>query len=234
MPRAISTDQNTKAGIVRPASLFSWKAKAIITYARIANALLRGSAKKIIFLTCDAYGVLPPIAKLSKGQAMYHYLSGYTAKVAGTELGVTEPKATFSACFGKAFLLVHPIKYAEILGKKMDEHGSTAYLMNTGWIEGKYGIGRRIPLKDNRLSIDAIFDGSLDQAEFETMPIFGLQIPKKVNGVESSILDPRNAWKDKADYDKTIKNLAELFIKNFQHYATFENCKSLVQYGPQL
>lgn len=190
--------------------------------------------KKIIFLTCDAYGVLPPVAKLSKGQAMYHYLSGYTAKVAGTELGVTEPKATFSACFGKAFLLVHPIKYAEILGKKMDEHGSTAYIMNTGWIEGKYGIGRRIPLKDNRLSIDAIFDGSLDQAEFETMPIFGLQIPKKVNGIESSILDPRNAWKDKADYDKTIKNLAELFIKNFQHYATFENCKSLVQYGPQL
>lgn len=201
----------------------------------IVKPVLKGThPKKIIFLTCDAYGVLPPVAKLSKGQAMYHYLSGYTAKVAGTELGVTEPKATFSACFGKAFLLVHPIQYAEILGKKMDEHGSTAYLMNTGWIEGKYGIGRRIPLKDNRLTIDAIFDGSLDKAEFETMPVFGLQIPKKVNGIESSILNPKNVWKDKADYDKTLKNLAELFVKNFQHYAIFENCKSLVQHGPQL
>lgn len=201
----------------------------------IVKPVSRGThPKKIIFLTCDAYGVLPPIARLSKGQAMYHYLSGYTAKVAGTELGVTEPKATFSACFGKAFLLLHPIKYAEILGKKMDEHGSTAYLMNTGWIEGKYGIGRRIPLKDNRLSIDAIFDGSLDRAEFETTPVFALQIPKKVNGIESSILNPGNAWKDKSDYDKTLKNLAELFISNFQNYATFENCKSLTQYGPQL
>ncbi len=190
--------------------------------------------KKIIFLTCDAYGVLPPVAKLSKGQAMYHYLSGYTAKVAGTELGVTEPKATFSACFGKAFLTVHPIKYAEILGKKMDEHGSSAYLINTGWIEGKYGVGRRISLRDNRLTIDAIFDGSLDQEEFETMPVFGLQIPKKVNGIEDSILHPEKAWKDKADYDRTVRNLAEQFIKNFQHYATFENCKTLVQYGPQL
>ncbi len=190
--------------------------------------------KKIIFLTCDAYGVLPPIAKLSNGQAMYHYLSGYTAKVAGTELGVTEPKATFSACFGKAFLLVHPIQYAEILGKKMDEHGSTAYLINTGWIEGKYGIGRRIPLKDNRLTIDAIFDGSLEEANVETMPVFNLQIPQKVNGLDSSILNPRNAWKDKLVYDKTLKNLAEQFIKNFQHYLTFEKCKSLLQFGPQL
>lgn len=189
---------------------------------------------KIIFLTCDAYGVLPPVAKLSKGQAMYHYLSGYTAKVAGTELGVTEPRATFSACFGKAFLLVHPIKYAEILGKKMDEHGAQAYLINTGWIEGKYGVGRRIPLKDNRLSIDAIFDGDLEKSEFEIMPIFGLQIPKRVNGIDSVILNPRHAWKDKADYDKTLRNLAEQFIKNFQHYATFESCKSLIPYGPQL
>ncbi|MEI7998838.1 MAG: phosphoenolpyruvate carboxykinase (ATP), partial [Candidatus Omnitrophota bacterium] len=133
---------------------------------------------KIIFLACDAYGVLPPVSKLTKEQAMYHYLSGYTAKVAGTELGVKEPTATFSACFGKAFLMVHPTKYAEILANKMQEHNASAYLLNTGWIAGAYGVGYRIPLKENRLAIDAIFNGSLDSAEFETLPIFNLQIPK--------------------------------------------------------
>ena len=124
---------------------------------------------KIIFLTCDAYGVLPPVAKLSKEQAMYHYLSGYTAKVAGTELGVTEPKATFSACFGLAFLLLHPTQYADILGKKMDTHKADAYLVNTGWTGGKYGVGKRMSLKATRKIIDAILAGGIENAEFETM-----------------------------------------------------------------
>ena len=192
-----------------------------------------GHPNTIIFLTCDAYGVLPPVAKLTRDQAMYHYLSGYTAKVAGTELGVTEPKATFSACFGKAFLLVPPIKYAEILGKKIDEHGSRAYLINTGWIGGKYGVGQRIPLKENRATIDAIFDGSLDREQFETMPIFNLQIPKKINGVSSSILNPRNSWANKEEYDATAKKLAQMFVDNFKLFVNTSLGKSIEATGPK-
>ena len=150
--------------------------------------------KNIIFLTCDAYGVLPPVAKLSKEQAKYHYLAGYTAKVAGTERGVTEPQATFSACFGGPFLSVHPTKYGEILGKKMEEHGSNAYLVNTGWTGGAYGVGERMSLPATRKIIDAILDGTLENAEYETLPVFNLEIPKEVPGVDSKILNPRNAW----------------------------------------
>jgi len=192
-----------------------------------------GHPKNIIFLTADAYGVLPPVSKLTKEQAMYHFLSGYTAKVAGTELGVTEPTATFSACFGKAFLLVHPTKYAEILAQKMDEHNSNAYLINTGWVSGKYGVGHRISLPDNRRAIDAIFDGSLDAAETETMPLFNLQIPKGLTGYDSDF-NPRNSWEDKDAYDQTAKNLAEMFIKNFELFTDTEIGKSLVSAGPQL
>jgi len=190
--------------------------------------------KNIIFLTCDAYGVLPPVAKLTKEQAMYHYLSGYTAKVAGTELGVTEPKATFSACFGQAFLLVHPTKYAEILAKKMDEYGSSAYLINTGWVGGKYGVGHRIPLVDNRKTIDAIFDGSLANEEYETMPIFNLKIPKSVKDIDAKILNPRNDWDNKDEYDKTAKNLAQMFIDNFKKFTDNEQGRALEAAGPQL
>jgi phosphoenolpyruvate carboxykinase (ATP) len=193
-----------------------------------------GHPKNIIFLTCDAYGILPLIAKLSKGQAMYHYLSGYTAKVAGTELGVKEPQATFSACFGKAFLMVHPTKYAEILAEKMEEHNANAYLINTGWIAGPYGVGYRIPIKDNRLSIDAIFDGSLDAGEFETMPVFNFQIPKAVKGMNSEILNPRNLWKDKAAYDASAKKLGEMFVNNFTTFTDNAKGKALVLYGPQI
>ncbi|MBI4309335.1 MAG: phosphoenolpyruvate carboxykinase (ATP), partial [Candidatus Omnitrophica bacterium] len=175
-----------------------------------------GHPSKIIFLACDAYGVLPPVAKLSKAQAMYHYLSGYTAKVAGTELGVKEPSATFSACFGKAFLTVHPTKYAAILAQKMEEHGSCAYLINTGWIAGPYGVGHRMPLKDNRLSVDAILDGSLDQGPFETLPVFNLQIPRTVAGVDAKILNPRNLWTDQNAYDVQANKLARMFINNFK------------------
>lgn len=191
-----------------------------------------GHPKHIIFLACDAYGILPPVAKLTKEQAMYHYLSGYTAKVAGTELGVTEPKATFSACFGQAFLLVHPTQYADILAKKMEEHGSTAYLINTGWIGGKYGVGSRIPLKDNRLSIDAIFDGSLDKEKFETMPVFNLQIPRNVKGIDPKILNPRSLWADKDEYDKAAKNLAQMFIDSFKKFTDTQQGRALEKAGP--
>lgn len=192
-----------------------------------------GHPNYIIFLTCDAFGVLPPVARLTKEQAMYHYLSGYTAKVAGTERGVTEPQATFSACFGKAFLLVHPTKYAEILAKKMEEHDSKAYLINTGWVSGKYGVGHRIPLQDNRVTIDRILDGTLDKAEYENLPTLNLQVPKKLEGLVSDV-NPRNSWADKDDYDATAKKLAEMFIKNFQLFTDTEKGKSLVQAGPQI
>ncbi len=193
-----------------------------------------GHPSKIIFLACDAYGILPPVAKFTREQAMYHYLSGYTAKVAGTELGVKEPQATFSACFGKAFLMVHPTKYARILAEKMDKHGSSAYLINTGWIAGPYGVGYRIPLKDNRSVIDAIFDGSLDQGAFETLPVFNLRVPKTVAGVDAKMLNPRNLWADKEAYDLQAARLAQMFINNFKLFTDTPEGKALVAAGPQL
>ncbi len=189
---------------------------------------------KIIFLTCDAYGILPPVAKLTKEQAMYHYLSGYTARVAGTELGVKEPQATFSACFGKAFLTVHPTIYAAILAQKIEEHQACAYLLNTGWIAGPYGVGHRIPLQDNRLSVDAILDGSLDKGEFETLPIFNLQVPKAVKGMDAKVLNPRNLWADPQAYDVAARKLAKMFIANFDLFDDTPKGKALVAAGPQL
>lgn len=192
-----------------------------------------GHPKKIIFLTCDAYGIFPPVAILNSEQAMYHYLSGYTAKVAGTELGVLEPKATFSACFGKAFLMVHPTKYADILGKKMEEHASRAYLVNTGWIGGKYGVGKRMALKETRKIIDAILDGTIDQVPCETMPIFNFKIPKTLSGV-STALNPRNSWADKKDYDEILPKLAQMFVNNFKVFTDTPKGKTLVGAGPQI
>ncbi|HBO97191.1 MAG TPA: phosphoenolpyruvate carboxykinase (ATP) [Candidatus Omnitrophica bacterium] len=193
-----------------------------------------GHPKTIIFLACDAYGVLPPVAKLTKEQGMYHYLSGYTAKIAGTELGVTEPRAVFSSCFGQAFLMLHPTQYADILGQKVERHGATIYLVNTGWIGGKYGVGSRISLDANRRSIDAILDGRLARSEFAVLPIFNLQIPKQINGVDPQILNPRNMWADKAEYDQTARKLAEMFITNFRKFAGTPKGETLVSAGPQL
>lgn len=189
-------------------------------------------ASKIIFLACDAYGVMPPVAKLTKEQAMYHYLSGYTAKIAGTELGIKEPVATFSACFGKAFLTVHPTVYARILARKMQEHGSLAYLINTGWVAGPYGTGHRIALKDNRLFVDAILDGSLDRGPFETLAPFNLQIPTALAGMDPHILNPRNCWVDKNAYDAQALKLAQMFIKNFQSFTDTAEGAALVSAGP--
>ncbi len=193
-----------------------------------------GHPAKIIFLACDAYGVLPPVSKLTKEQAMYHYLSGYTAKVAGTELGVKEPQATFSACFGKAFLTVHPTLYATILAAKMEEHQAQAYLINTGWVAGPYGVGHRIALNDNRCAIDAIVNGLLDQGEFETLPIFNLQIPKSIDGVESYLLNPRHSWANKEAYDLQARKLAGMFIENFKLFTDTPQGKALVGAGPQI
>ncbi|MFH0754251.1 MAG: phosphoenolpyruvate carboxykinase (ATP) [Candidatus Omnitrophota bacterium] len=193
-----------------------------------------GHPSKIVFLTCDAYGVLPPVAKLDRDQAMYHFLSGYTARVAGTELGVTEPKATFSTCFGQAFLLLHPTRYAKILGDQMDKHGSHAYLVNTGWVRGIYGVGQRMDLPSTRRIIDAILDGSLEKGEFENMPIFNFKIPKAVAGVDSHILNPRNAWTDKKAYDKTYRDLAKMFVAHFQNFTDTEKGRALVEAGPQI
>ncbi len=190
---------------------------------------------KIIFLTCDSYGVLPPVTKLTREQAMYQYLTGYTAKVAGTELGVTEPIATFSACFGHPFLLLNPTKYAEILGDKMDKHNSQAYLVNTGWTGGVYGEGSRIDLRYTRAIIDAILDGSVDKAETEVLSVFNFHIPKKIDGIDQTILNPKNTWKDKNKYDTLRNKLAASFIENFKKFTNTEEGRRLEKLaGPEL
>jgi phosphoenolpyruvate carboxykinase (ATP) len=179
---------------------------------------LGGHPKNIILLTCDAFGVLPPVSKLTSAQAMYHFISGYTAKVAGTEMGVTTPQTTFSACFGAAFLVWHPTKYAEMLAAKMQEHGSHAWLVNTGWTGGPAGVGSRISLKYTRAIIDAIHDGSLSRAEFESDSVFGLAMPKSCSHVPTGILNPRNTWAETSAYDETARRLAQQFHGNFEKY----------------
>jgi phosphoenolpyruvate carboxykinase (ATP) len=173
----------------------------------------------IIFLTADAFGVLPPIARLTPDQAMYHFLSGYTAKVAGTEIGVTEPTATFSTCFGAAFMPRPPSVYGNLLKKRIAEGGAECWLVNTGWTGGKYGVGKRMPIKETRALLNAALDGSLNDAEFHRDPNFGFEVPVAVPGVDSSILDPRSTWADKAEYDRTAEKLVDLFIENFAQFA---------------
>jgi phosphoenolpyruvate carboxykinase (ATP) len=178
-----------------------------------------GHAKTIVMLTADAFGVLPPIAKLSKEQAMYHFLSGYTAKVAGTERGVTEPQATFSTCFGAPFMVHHPTVYSRLLGARIDEHNVSCWLVNTGWSGGPYGVGKRMAIGYTRAMVNAAIEGALAGEEFETEPFFGLAIPKRVPGVPSEVLNPRNMWLDGAAYDAQAKKLAALFAANFERFA---------------
>jgi phosphoenolpyruvate carboxykinase (ATP) len=179
-----------------------------------------GKPKNIFFLTCDAFGVLPPISRLDNGQAMYHFISGYTAKVAGTEMGITEPTTTFSACFGKAFLPLHPAKYAELLGKKLKDNPEIkVWLVNTGWSGGSFGVGSRMKLSYTRAMITAALNGEFDKSEFEEFPIFKFKIPKSCTGVPSEILNPRSTWTDKAAFDQTAADLATKFVKNFNQYA---------------
>jgi phosphoenolpyruvate carboxykinase (ATP) len=175
--------------------------------------------KNIFFLTADAFGVLPPISKLTPGQAMYHFISGYTAKVAGTEEGVTEPQATFSACFGAAFLPLHPGRYAKMLGEKMIESKANVWLINTGWSGGAYGVGSRMKLKYTRAMINAALAGELDNVAFESHPIFGVAMPTECPNVPTELLNPRNTWEMKKAYDNTANHLAELFNTNFEKYA---------------
>jgi phosphoenolpyruvate carboxykinase (ATP) len=175
--------------------------------------------KNIIMLTADAYGVLPPIAQLTPDQAMYHFLSGYTARVAGTEIGVTEPEATFSTCFGAPFMPRHPSVYGNLLKERIAKGGVTCWLVNTGWTGGKHGVGSRMPIKATRALLNAALDGSLNNADFRTDPNFGFKVPVAVAGVDSGILDPRSTWADKADYDATAKKLVGQFIDNFAQFA---------------
>ncbi len=189
-----------------------------------------GHATKVIFLTADAFGVTPPVSKLTPEQTKYYFLSGFTSKLAGTELGVTTPQPTFSACFGEAFLALHPTKYGQELVKKMEAHGATAYLVNTGW----NGTGKRISIKDTRGIIDAILDGSIESAPTKNLPIFNLEIPTELKGVDTGILDPRNTYADATEWEAKAKDLASRFIKNFKKFTDNEEGKSLVAAGPQL
>ena len=173
----------------------------------------------IIFLTADAFGVLPPISRLTPDQAMYHFLSGYTAKVAGTEIGVTEPQATFSTCFGAAFMPRPPSVYGNLLKKRIAEGGAECWLVNTGWTGGKYGFGKRMPIKETRALLNAALDGSLNNAAFRKDPNFGFEVPVAVPGVDSAILDPRGTWADPAEYDRTAAKLVDLFVENFTQFA---------------
>lgn len=191
-----------------------------------------GHPKNIIFLTCDAFGVLPPVSKLTPEQAMYHFISGYTAKVAGTEMGVTEPQATFSACFGAAFLVWHPTKYAELLAAKMREHGTNAYLVNTGWTGGAHGTGHRISLAHTRAIINAIHNGDLADVETITDTNFGVKIPTVCPGVPTEVLTPWSTWAERAKYDATADKLVGLFHDNFARY-TEGASEALINAGPR-
>jgi phosphoenolpyruvate carboxykinase (ATP) len=182
-----------------------------------------GLPKNIFFLTADAFGVLPPISQLSPAQAMFHFISGYTAKVAGTEAGVTEPQTTFSACFGAPFLPLHPAQYAEMLGAKMRENQVHVWMVNTGWTGGSYGVGSRMKLSYTRAMITAALEGKLDNVEYETHPVFGLAIPKTCPNVPDEVLNPRNTWADKHAYDQKANELAEAFNKNFDKFADHAN-----------
>ena len=189
-----------------------------------------GHASKVIFLTADAFGVLPPVSKLTPEQTKYYFLSGFTAKLAGTERGITEPTPTFSACFGAAFLSLHPTKYGEELVKRMEKVGATAYLVNTGW----NGTGKRISIKDTRAIIDRILDGSMDKAETTTIPYFNLAIPTKLDQVDTNILDPRNTYATPEEWEVKAKDLAGRFVKNFEKFTGNEAGKALVAAGPKL
>ena len=189
-----------------------------------------GHASHVIFLTADAFGVLPPVSHLTPEQAEYYFLSGFTAKLAGTERGINEPTPTFSACFGKAFLSLHPTRYAEVLVSRMKQNNSQAYLVNTGWD----GSGKRISIKATRTIIDAILDGSLDPVDTETLPVFGLKIPVGLPGVDVAILDPRNSYADRDEWDRKARHLASLFVDNFAQYTDTPEGQKLVEAGPRI
>lgn len=191
-----------------------------------------GHPKSVIFLTADAFGVLPPVAKLDPNMASYHFMSGYTSKLAGTERGIVEPQTTFSSCFGEPFLPLSPVKYAEMLASRVREHGSTVWLVNTGWSGGPYGVGKRMDINLTRSIITAILDGSLGKVKFHLHPVFNVWVPEQCNGVPSELLDARNTWADKEAYDRTAKDLAARFIKNFARFT--DATAEIIAAGPKV
>jgi phosphoenolpyruvate carboxykinase (ATP) len=196
--------------------------RAAYPISHIPNASRTGLGdhpENVVFLTADAFGVLPPISRLNSDQAMYHFISGYTAKVAGTERGVKEPSPIFSACFGAPFMAQHPSVYAQLLGRKIAEHSSKVWLINTGWTGGPYGVGNRMKLSYTRAMINAALNGELDNAEYVKDPVFGVEVPTSVPGVPNEILNPRNTWSDKDAYDAQARKLAAMFVKNFEQFA---------------
>jgi phosphoenolpyruvate carboxykinase (ATP) len=201
----------------------------------IGNAVLSGQGghpRNIVMLTADAFGVLPPIARLSPAAAMYHFLSGYTAKVAGTEKGVTEPKATFSTCFGAPFLPLAPSRYAELLGQKIARHEAQVWLVNTGWTGGPYGVGTRMRIRFTRAMIQAALSGALDGVHYETHPVFNLQVPQSCPDVPADVLNPRSTWSDPAAYDAQAAKLARMFVDNFSTFAASVSA-DVVAAGPR-
>lgn len=190
-----------------------------------------GHPDTIIFLTADSFGVIPPISKLNKEQAMYHFLSGYTSKMAGTERGVTTPQTEFSTCFGSPFLPLRPVVYAEMLGRKIDQHNARVYLVNTGWTGGPVGVGKRMNLSYTRAMVTAALNGELEKAEFVTDPVFGVQVPTSCPGVPSEVLQPRNTWADKEAFDKQARDLATKFVENFAQ--KFPSAKEIAEAGPR-
>ncbi|MCH7534797.1 MAG: phosphoenolpyruvate carboxykinase (ATP), partial [Bacteroidetes bacterium] len=198
----------------------------------IAQGSKGRTPKNIFFLTCDAYGVLPVISKLTKDQAMYHFISGYTAKVAGTEAGITEPVTVFSACFGEPFLPLHPGKYADMLGMKMEAENVNVWLVNTGWHGGPYGIGKRVKLKHTRAMIKAALRGELDDLDYIQQAIFGLFMPTSCPGVPDKILNPRRSWPNIEAYDQKAFELAEAFVDNFRNYEN-DKLRSIMQSAPK-
>ncbi len=209
----------------------SYPIEHIEKIAKNVNGVSAGpAAENVIFLSADAFGVLPPVSILTPEQTQYYFLSGFTAKLAGTERGITEPTPTFSACFGQAFLELHPTKYAEELVKRMEKSGAKAYLVNTGW----NGTGKRITIKDTRGIIDAILGGDIKNAPTKTIPYFGFEVPTELPGVDTGILDPRDTYANPAEWDEKAKDLAARFIKNFDKYTTNEAGKALVEAGPKL
>ncbi len=214
---------------------FTENTRAAYPLTHIPNIVPEGMAghpQNIIMLTADAFGILPPISKLTTEQAMYHFISGYTAKVAGTEKGVTEPKATFSTCFGAPFMVHHPSVYAKLLGEKIKKHNAQCWLVNTGWSGGPYGVGSRMKIQYTRAMLNAALSGKLDDVEFETEPLFNLQIPKSCEGVPAEVLNPRITWKDKNAYDEMAKKLAGMFVKNFKEYEA-ETSDEIKNAGPK-
>jgi len=208
--------------------------RAAYPLSHISNALRKsqgGHPTNIVMLTADAFGVLPPISKLTPTQAMYHFISGYTAKVAGTEAGVTEPQATFSACFGAPFMMLHPSRYGELLAEKIKRHNVKCWLVNTGWSGGPYGVGERMKIKYTRAMLNAALQGKLDNVEYEEDPIFGVHVPKSCPDVPSEVLKPRNTWKDQGAYDQQAEKLAKLFVENFREYEKYVD-PTVVAAGP--